>query len=203
MIVAARRSSACCCPSATAQKPHGLTAGNTRAQRRRGRPCGSSRAPPSRPRPAGRAEPGSLPAHSCPAYLDVVLNLLVPLLGGGELSVGEGLPEALLGEERLQLQEGGRLAVLGDELPVVCEEVDWEGNEKQPVPCCGCPVGSPARSARRRQHSSPPGEPSASPPSHLSWGSQGSSSPPLCLLPEGPRGQGHQQGWVLPFSLLT
>ena len=58
-------------------------------------------------------------------YLDVVLNLLVPLLRGGELGVGEGLPEALLREERLQLQEGGHLAVLGDELPVVREEVDW------------------------------------------------------------------------------
>lgn len=39
-------------------------------------------------------------------YLDVVLDLLVPLLRSGELSVGESLPEALLREERLQLQEG-------------------------------------------------------------------------------------------------
>lgn len=27
-------------------------------------------------------------------YLDVLLNLLVPLLGGGKLAVGEGFPEA-------------------------------------------------------------------------------------------------------------
>lgn len=72
----------------------------------------------------GTVEPGSHP------YLDVVLNLLVPLLGSGELGIGESLPEALLGEERLQFQQGGHLAVLCDELPVVCEEVDWERKQE-------------------------------------------------------------------------
>ena len=78
----------------------------------------------------GTFEPDSLPARSHSVYLDVVLNLLVPLLCGGELGVGEGLPEALLREERLQLQESRHLAVLRDELPVVSEEVDW-GEEKR------------------------------------------------------------------------
>jgi len=98
-------------------------------------------------------------------YLDVVLDLLVPLLGGGELSIREGLPEALLREERLQLQEGGHLAVLGDEFPVICEEVDWEGNENYQVPCCGCPTGSSALTQCREEATlspSPPREPSAS-----------------------------------------
>lgn len=50
--------------------------------------------------------PGSLPVCPRSMYLDVVLDLLVPLLCGGELSVRESLPEALLRKERLQLQEG-------------------------------------------------------------------------------------------------
>lgn len=73
--------------------------------------------------PVGTPWPAWLAPSACAAHLDVILHLLVPLLGRGELGVREGFPEALLREERLQLQEGRHLAVLRDELPVVCEEV--------------------------------------------------------------------------------
>lgn len=120
-------------------------------------------------------------------YLDVVLKLLVPLLGGGELGVGESLPEALLREERLQLQEGRHLAVLRDELPVVCEEVNWEGKKREggmknimsfTVDALWAPPHSPNTGRRQCSPLAYLDSPQHPPPSLLSWGRRGSSSPP-------------------------
>lgn len=58
------------------------------------------------------------------SHLHVFLDLLVLLLGGEELGLGERLPQHLLGHEELQLQERRHSAVLADEAGAVGVEMD-------------------------------------------------------------------------------
>lgn len=57
-------------------------------------------------------------------HLDVVQDELVSMLGGGHLAVGDGLPQCLLGNEGVQVQDGGQTAVQTDELLLVGAEMD-------------------------------------------------------------------------------
>lgn len=57
-------------------------------------------------------------------YLDVVQYELVPLLGCGHLAVSDGFSQCLLGNEGVQVQDGGQAAVQTDELLFVGAEVN-------------------------------------------------------------------------------
>lgn len=58
------------------------------------------------------------------SYLDVLLDLLVLLLRGKELSLREGFSQRLLGHEGLQLQQGRHSAVLANETGAIRIKVD-------------------------------------------------------------------------------
>lgn len=58
------------------------------------------------------------------SYLNVLLDLLVLLLRGKELSLREGFPQRLLGHEGLQLQQGRHSAVLANETGAIRIKVD-------------------------------------------------------------------------------
>lgn len=58
------------------------------------------------------------------SYLDVVQYELVSLFGGGHLAVSDGLPQCLLGNEGVQVEDGGQTAVQADELLFVGAEVN-------------------------------------------------------------------------------
>lgn len=57
-------------------------------------------------------------------HLDVVQNQLVSGSGRGHLTICDGLPQSLLGDESVQVQDGGQTAVKADELLLVGAEVD-------------------------------------------------------------------------------
>ncbi len=58
------------------------------------------------------------------SYLDVVQYELVSLFSGGHLAVGDGFPQCLLGNEGVQVEDGGQTAVQTDELLFVGAEVN-------------------------------------------------------------------------------
>lgn len=47
----------------------------------------------------------------------------MPLFGRGDLTVSDGLPQCLLGNEGIQVEDGGQAAVEADELLFVGTEV--------------------------------------------------------------------------------
>ena len=58
------------------------------------------------------------------SYLDVVQYELMSLFGRGHLAVSDGLPQCLLGNEGVQVQDGGQAAVQTDELLFVGAEMN-------------------------------------------------------------------------------
>lgn len=60
----------------------------------------------------------------CDSHLDEVDYKLVLVLGCGHLIVGDGLPKCLLGNEGVQVEDGGQAAVKADELFFVGVEMD-------------------------------------------------------------------------------
>lgn len=57
------------------------------------------------------------------SYLDVVQDELMPLLGRGHLAISDGLPQCLLGNKGVQVEDGRQAAVQADELLFVGAEV--------------------------------------------------------------------------------
>lgn len=75
-----------------------------------------------------------------PSYLNVLLNLLVFLLSGKELSLREGFSQRLLGHEGLQLQQGRHSAVLANEtgairIKVDCGKIHEKKKKKKKIAC--------------------------------------------------------------------
>lgn len=59
------------------------------------------------------------------SHLDVVKDELMSLFCCGHLAVSDGLPQGLLGNKGVQVQDRGQAAVQADELFFVGAEVDW------------------------------------------------------------------------------
>lgn len=62
--------------------------------------------------------------HLRVSHLDVVQDELVPLFGRGHLTVSDGFSQCLLGNEGVQVQDGGQTAVQTYELVLVGAEVN-------------------------------------------------------------------------------
>lgn len=61
--------------------------------------------------------------RKCLIYLDVVQYELMSLFSCGHLTVSDGLPQCLLGNEGVQVQHRGQTAVQADEFLFVGAEV--------------------------------------------------------------------------------
>lgn len=73
--------------------------------------------------------PASVELHRGQKYLQILLNLLMFLLGGEELGLGERLAQSLLGHQRLQSQQRRHAAVQADETGAVRLEVNYADRE--------------------------------------------------------------------------
>ena len=71
-------------------------------------------------------------------HLDKVQDQLVSVFGGGHLAVADGFSQCLLGNEGVQVEDGGQTAVQTDELVLVGAEVNWRKKRgRRDDPICG------------------------------------------------------------------
>lgn len=76
---------------------------------------------PRAPRPAAPPAGG---INERISHLDVVQDELVSVFGGGHLAVSDGFSQCLLGNEGIQVEDGGQTAVQADELVLIGAEVN-------------------------------------------------------------------------------